>query len=557
MFNKLLQRQIQKHIGSADKLPEKYLSLLKAVSDSYDHYDKDREMLERSIELSSKEMIELNSALKKETKELQRSEANLRAIFNNTDTAYVLMDNKASILSFNPIAKEMSLRTLKSPIEEGKCYIELMDEGRRPEVAKTINTVIKEAKQLSYETCYHLNDKEKMWLHVRMHPVFGIDKAVVGLSIATTNITVSKKAEEKIRESNERYEMVTKATKDVIWDWDISNDKMYRSATYRQLFGYGNNNVSNSWLKRIHPEDRLRIESTVKKVLDHGESVIWENEYRYLKSTGETAYVEDRAYIIVDKNKKPIRMVGAMRDITSEKLLELERNKITSDLIQRNKDLEQFTYIISHNLRAPVANIIGFADNLGSEYLDEQLKNKVLEQLSLSAMKVDMVIKDLNAILQVKQQIHERRTNVSFTETIEDIKLSISKIILSESVTINTDFSCVDNFFTIKSYIHSIFYNLIVNSIKFKNIRTNPVITISSTKLKEGIQINFKDNGSGIDLKKIDGQLFGLYKRFHPDTEGKGIGLYMVKTQVEALGGKISLTSEVQKGTEFIIQFQI
>jgi PAS domain S-box-containing protein len=567
MHNKLLQRQIQKYIDRLDDLPEKYMPLFKVVSESYDHYEKDRKMLERAIELSSSEMIELNNSLRKETEELKKadyerrkSEANLRAIFNNTDTAYVLLDDKATILSFNPIAREMSLETLANPIEEGINYIDLMGEERKPEVTNSIKNVLREGRQLSYETCYKLNSKANKWLHVRMHPVFGVNKKVVGLSIATTNITDRKNAEQKIRESNERYEMVTKATSDIIWDWDIINDKMYRSAAYSQVFGYiisENNDYRDSWLKRIHPEDRAKIQNSLKNLLNQDDLVLWENEYRYLRNNGETAYVLDRAYIIQDDNKKPVRMVGAMRDITTEKLLEIERYRITTDLIQRNKDLEQFAYIVSHNLRAPVANIIGFADNLSDDFLDEKLKKKMAEQLSVSANKLDAVIKDLNHVLQIRQQINEKKGNVNFTKIVDDIRLSVSNIINNEQVTLITDFSSADNFFTIKSYFYSIFQNLIVNSIKYKKTGMAPVITISSAISQEGLLIKFKDNGSGMDLKKINGQLFGLYKRFHPHIEGKGMGLFMVKTQVEALGGKISITSEVQKGTEFIIQFPL
>jgi signal transduction histidine kinase len=104
--------------------------------------------------------------------------------------------------------------------------------------------------------------------------------------------------------------------------------------------------------------------------------------------------------------------------------------------------------------------------------------------------------------------------------------------------------------------LYSIFYNLIHNSIKYRQPGLPCVIQIRSRLLKEGVQLVFKDNGIGIDLKKRGEQVFGLYKRFHPAIEGKGMGLFMVKTQVEALGGKISISSEPNKGTEFTIEFE-
>jgi signal transduction histidine kinase len=110
---------------------------------------------------------------------------------------------------------------------------------------------------------------------------------------------------------------------------------------------------------------------------------------------------------------------------------------------------------------------------------------------------------------------------------------------------------------SLKSYVYSIFYNLISNSIKYKKPDICPVIEIKSVRREDKIELLFKDNGRGIDLKKSGQHVFGLYKRFHWDVEGKGVGLFTVKTQVEALGGKISIKSEVNKGTEFKILFAI
>ena len=105
--------------------------------------------------------------------------------------------------------------------------------------------------------------------------------------------------------------------------------------------------------------------------------------------------------------------------------------------------------------------------------------------------------------------------------------------------------------------MHSIFNNLIRNSIKYRNPDQQPLITIKSTKENGKIILTFKDNGLGIDLNKHGTKVFGLYKRFHTHLKGKGIGLFMVKAQVEALGGQITIASEINKGTEFTIIFEI
>jgi signal transduction histidine kinase len=104
--------------------------------------------------------------------------------------------------------------------------------------------------------------------------------------------------------------------------------------------------------------------------------------------------------------------------------------------------------------------------------------------------------------------------------------------------------------------LYSVFYNLISNSIKYCQKGVSCIIAIKSKLEKNKLTLIFKDNGMGIDLEKKGDQVFGLYKRFHTNIDGKGVGLFMVKTQVEALGGKISITSGVNKGTTFKIEFE-
>ncbi len=120
-----------------------------------------------------------------------------------------------------------------------------------------------------------------------------------------------------------------------------------------------------------------------------------------------------------------------------------------------------------------------------------------------------------------------------------------------------TDFSAVDKMTSIKSYLHSIFYNLISNSIKYRQSGKAPLIKIKSDLNEETIRISFKDNGVGIDLLKHGEKIFGLYKRFHANTEGKGLGLFMVKTQVETLGGTINVKSAHGDGAEFILEMPL
>lgn len=498
------------------------------------------------------------SELKEKEMQLVRAEANLRNLFENTETAYVLLDNEAKIISYNRLAKELATDEMQETLEEGKNYIKIMHPERQLDVQETIARVLRDKTPAIYDVKYVHGLHGERWLHVSMQPVVKHDGEVLGLSVGATDISSQKKAEQALKLSNERYELVTKATNDVIWDWDIINNKMYRSENYAQVFGYpgaDEHSEPEVWTRRIHPDDYERVVEQISETVKDKNALTWEAEYRYRKTDGEYAYVQDRSYIIQDEQQTPIRMVGAMRDITSEKLNAIEREKITSGLIRQNKDLEQFGYIVSHNLRAPVVNILGLAKIINEPGLPKDHYQQCMEGILISAQKLDQVIMDLNQILRVRREMNELKETVCFSSLVEDIKASISDTIRAENVRIRTDFSSVDEIYALKSYLYSILYNLISNSIKYRT-EENPVIDIRSFRTEEGITLVVKDNGAGIDLNRHGKQLFGLYKRFHPSKEGKGIGLFMVKSQVETLGGIISVKSEPGKGTEFTIEFQ-
>ncbi|WP_189604150.1 PAS domain S-box protein [Salinimicrobium marinum] len=250
------------------------------------------------------------------------------------------------------------------------------------------------------------------------------------------------------------------------------------------------------------------------------------------------------------------------RDVTERKnseleILELNRNlqAHTDELVEANKGLEQFSFIVSHNLRSPVANILGLADLIGSEDYPQEVKENFLKELLNNVQRLDTVIIDLNDILQVKMEMDSKKEPVILDKLVNSIKSSIHNLIEKENVQISTDFE-VARLQTVQSYLYSIFYNLIANSIKYRRPGITPEIKISSERKDSGISLIFEDNGLGIDISKKGEQVFGLYKRFHYHVEGKGMGLFLVKTQVQLLGGKISVESRVNEGTRFIITFK-
>ncbi|MEJ7645340.1 MAG: PAS domain S-box protein [Chryseolinea sp.] len=305
------------------------------------------------------------------------------------------------------------------------------------------------------------------------------------------------------------------------------------------------------FLNQLNPEEAKNWEAIYSKAIK-GETLKFEKEFN---NNGALSFFNFSIHPIWEKGEV-IGLSCFAYDITKQKEDENEKARITSDLRQRYADLEQFSFIVSHNLRAPVANILGIANLLKNNYVNKDEAPMIQGYLFDAVSQLDNVITDLNQILQVKRERNEQRDMIVFEELVRDITSSIPDMIEKDNVKIITNFSAADRMRCIKSFLQSIFYNLISNAIKYARLGLSPVINIASEKEAGKLILKFKDNGVGIDLQQHGPNLFKLYRRFHLDVAGKGLGLFMVKTQVEMVGGKITVDSKVNVGTEFRIEFE-
>jgi len=315
---------------------------------------------------------------------------------------------------------------------------------------------------------------------------------------------------------------------------------------------YSKKLVEGNHLLSYFPQNRHAALLDVTQKVINGAKICYE---AYFKTDDYERWIEVRWLNVKNDDNKNWGFILASKDITEKKLADIKLEKITNDLIRRNTALEQFANIISHNLRAPVANIISLVKMTGGEYGFE--KDQALEFILSSSQALNKVIDDINQILEVKQQIHEVKQKIYFEQLLTDIKTSINYLIIKEEVTIISDFENSAYIFSIRSFLYSVFYNLILNSIKYRRTHVRPEIYITSRTTENKVQIIFNDNGKGIDLIKHGAKLFGLYKRFDTTVEGTGLGLFMIKSQIEELGGRISVESEVGAGTKFIVELPL
>lgn len=256
-----------------------------------------------------------------------------------------------------------------------------------------------------------------------------------------------------------------------------------------------------------------------------------------------------------DVVKLPLREAGQVlgvhmlaRDIT-------EKKRTQEELFAQNQDLQQFTYIVSHNLRAPLANALGLADLLGQETAGspdfEQMRTLLLHNLH----QLDLVLRDMNTILSIRdKQGLAKPEPVALRALVEQVVHSLQDVLDECGGTVELRLPAELHVAAQRAYLYSIFFNLLSNAVKYRAAQRPLRIVVTATRGAAGeTTLEVSDNGSGFDQAQAGDRVFKLYQRFHPQHSGRGVGLYLAKTHVESLGGRIDVASQVDKGARFTI----
>lgn len=298
-------------------------------------------------------------------------------------------------------------------------------------------------------------------------------------------------------------------------------------------------------------QDDKDITSKVREELTKSKP-LFNFENRYVAKSGEIVWLSWTS-LPVDSD----RLVFAVaKNITHKKRLEAERNALLANLTGINNDLRQLTYTTSHDLRAPVNNLLSVFSMIDISRVSDQETIEFLGIMQLAGEKLKQTLNNYVDLLNEKHRAHARVEELTLSESLNTVRQSISSLIQTSRVTIDTDFSEVDKIKFNKPYLESVFLNLITNSIKYTRPDCLPVISIYSEKGKGVNRLIFTDNGLGFDMEKVKDEIFGLHQKFHNHTDSKGIGLYLVHSHVTSLGGKISVESKINEGTRFIISFK-
>jgi len=282
--------------------------------------------------------------------------------------------------------------------------------------------------------------------------------------------------------------------------------------------------------------------------------------WTYMRKDGSTFPVQLSVTAILGDNNTITGFLGIATDITeqvkNQKTLEESKGELevlSERLGKQNEQLLNFAHITSHNLRSPASNLSSLLFLYRQEE-DQERKEVLFEKFETVIHHLSTTLNELVEALKIQEGTKKQTEQISFEVILKKIQAIISGQILQSNSIISTNFEVTDIVYN-KAYLESIFLNLLTNAIKYSSPKRRPRVHVETKMINGELILSFRDNGLGIDLEKNANKIFGFHKTFHRHAEAKGVGLFLTKTQVEAMGGKISIESEVDKGTRFIINF--
>ena len=318
-----------------------------------------------------------------------------------------------------------------------------------------------------------------------------------------------------------------------------------------KLLGYSEEELFSRPIREfIHEEDRDLTARYRENLKNNVPLVNYEN--RYVCKSGEIIWLHWTSIPLDDE-----KLVYAIaKNITHKKKLEKERIEHLINLVDKNQELKRLNYTASHDLRSPVNNLLSIFGFLDVSKIDDDEMLETLDYMKLATEGLNNSLNKYVDLLSKKDNSNIELEEVDFESILKQVKSSISSLLVNANVTFKVDFSALKGVRHNVNYLESVFLNLMTNSIKYAKPDVPPVISITSRILEDSKQLVYTDNGLGFDMDQVGDKIFGLNQKFHHNGDSKGVGLYLVYNHIASLGGKISVDSEVDKGTTFTITFK-
>lgn len=371
-----------------------------------------------------------------------------------------------------------------------------------------------------------------------------------------TDVSDQKEQERELQMSEKRYTYALKAASEGIWDYNALTNEAYFSAQSMRILGLPEKDTVlpyEFWLNRIHPDDLANYNKTVKKFFKN-KKIAYEAIYRILTEHGTYRWVLSRGKGVEFDNKGiPVRSIGTHKDVTLLKEKETELAKTIDIIGEQNKRLTNFAHIVSHNLRSHAGNLKMLIDLFKAA--DEDERTEMMQHLEAISDGLYVTIGHLKELVEIQFEIKNIREEINLRSYLKNILTILHNEITKHGVRIDINIPIDATVYYNPAYLESVLLNFTTNAIKYSSPDRMPMISYDFEIVNNKKYLSITDNGLGIDLRRHKNALFGMYKTFHKNQNSRGIGLFITKNQIEAMGGTIEVISEINKGTTFKICF--
>lgn len=472
-----------------------------------------------------------------------------KSFIEQTPTAIAMFDNQLNYIACSE--KWLIEYGLEGQEIIGKSHYEIFPEINE-DWKKTHQRCLQGSIEENEAEPFLRQDGTVQWLKWLVKPWYSDSQTIGGLIMFTEDITDRKKAEEAFRISEEAFRGNFENAAIGMALLNESGQWMKVNQSLCKIVGYTEQELMQITFQDItHPED-LDADLKLLNELIAGDINFYHIEKRYICKNGDIVHIILAASLVRDENQKPLYFISQIIDITSQKKAEEEIQSLLLVTKDQNERLKNFAHIVSHNLRSHSGNIAMMLDLLlyENKHLEE---NDVIQLLNTASKNLKETIAHLNEVVLMNTTISDNLISINLKNSIASSVQNLQALINNAHVEIQNEVQDDVNIKGIPAYVDSILLNFISNAIKYRSTIYPPTIKLYLLSEKNHAVLCIADNGIGIDLKKNGDKVFGMYKTFHGNEDARGIGLFITKNQIEALGGKVEIESELNKGTTFKI----
>lgn len=356
---------------------------------------------------------------------------------------------------------------------------------------------------------------------------------------------------QELKRSRERFRMAVDGTRAGLYEWNRISGSMYLGPHFKMMLGYGESDLADmtfdSFLQMIHPEDRQKFDSSMGKHLK--DRLPYQTEIRLRTKGGSYKWISDSGISKLNDKGELVSLVGSIIDIEERKMAE-QQIRLQNDLLAKaNDELDRFVYSASHDLRAPLSSLLGLIT------IAEKTDSKEEVALCLEMMKKRVVtmegfIKEITDYSR-NSRLGVERQKVRIYTLVQEVVDSLKYTHGAERITIDLDIKPDLTFVTDPGRLKVVLNNLIANAIKYHDLtKESPFIKVKADANQTSNTILVSDNGQGISEEHVE-NIFNMFYRASENSEGSGLGLYIVKETLNKLEGKISVESTISKGSMF------